>query len=83
MHMVNRVQLFQLRLSTSKAEKLNTSVKGSWELLWKFINLLAIPSSLSRSYSTFPLCSWTTLIEIPVYKRADPKEDKDILVECS
>jgi hypothetical protein len=29
--------------------------------------LLAIPSSLSRSYSTFPLCSWTTLIEIAVY----------------
>jgi uncharacterized membrane protein YjfL (UPF0719 family) len=29
---------------------------------------IAIPSSLSRSYSTFPLCSWTTLIEITVYK---------------
>jgi hypothetical protein len=29
--------------------------------------LLAIPSRLSRSYSTFPLCSWTTLIEIAVY----------------
>jgi hypothetical protein len=28
--------------------------------------LLAIPSSLSRSYSIFPLCSWTTLIEIAV-----------------
>ena len=34
----------------------------------KFIIFLAIPSSLSRSYSTFPLCSWTTLIEIAVYK---------------
>jgi hypothetical protein len=33
----------------------------------KFINFLTIPSSLSRSYSTFPLCSWTTLIEIAVY----------------
>jgi hypothetical protein len=33
----------------------------------KFINFLAIPSSLSRSYSTFPLYSWTTLIEIAVY----------------
>ena len=33
----------------------------------KFIHLLSIPSSLSRSYSTFPLCSWTTLIEIAVY----------------
>jgi hypothetical protein len=51
----------------SKAEKSNTSAKGCWEPLWKFINLLAIPSSLSRSYSTFPLCSWTTLIEIAVY----------------
>ena len=28
----------------------------------KLINFLAIPSSLSRSYSTFPLCSGTTLI---------------------
>jgi hypothetical protein len=35
----------------------------------KVMNLLAIPSSLSRSYSTFPLCSWTTLIEIAVYKK--------------
>jgi hypothetical protein len=33
----------------------------------KFINLLAIPSSLLRSYSTFPLYSWTTLIEIAVF----------------
>jgi hypothetical protein len=33
----------------------------------KFINVLAIPSSLSRSYSTFPLYSWTTLIEIAEY----------------
>jgi hypothetical protein len=61
------IQLFQLRLSPSKAEKSNTSAKGCWESLWKFINLLAIPSSLSRSYSTFPLCPGTTLIEIAVY----------------
>ena len=27
------IQLFQLRLSTSKAEKSNTSVKGCWESL--------------------------------------------------
>jgi hypothetical protein len=27
----------------------------------KFIRLLAIPSSLSRSYSTFPLCSGDNL----------------------
>jgi hypothetical protein len=32
-------------LSTSKAEKSNTSAKSCWESLWKFINLLAIPSS--------------------------------------
>ena len=32
----------------------------------KLMNLLEIPSSFSRLYSTFPLCSWTTLIEIPV-----------------
>ena len=35
----------------------------------KFINFVAIPSSLSRSYSTFPLYSWTTLIEIAVHIR--------------
>jgi hypothetical protein len=35
----------------------------------KLMNLLAIPSSLSRSYSTFPLCLGTTLIEIAVYIR--------------
>jgi hypothetical protein len=32
-------------------------------------SLLAIPSSLSRSYSTFSLCSGTTLIEIAVYSK--------------
>jgi hypothetical protein len=32
----------------------------------KFINLLAIPSSLSRSYSTFRFARGTTLIEIAV-----------------
>jgi hypothetical protein len=31
--------------------------------------LINIPSSLSGSYSTFLLCSWTTLIEIAVYTR--------------
>ena len=40
------------------------SAKECWESL---NNVLAIPSSLSRSYSTFPLYSWTTLIEIAVY----------------
>ena len=36
-------------------------------IVMKFMNSLAIPNSLSRSYSTFPLCSWTTLIQIAVY----------------
>jgi hypothetical protein len=35
----------------------------------KLINLLAIPSILSRSYSTFPLCSGTTLIETAAYSK--------------
>jgi hypothetical protein len=56
-----------IKVVHEQSEKSNTSAKGCWESLWKFINLLAIPSSLSRSYSTFPLCSWTTLIEIAVY----------------
>jgi hypothetical protein len=34
--------------------------------------LLGISSSLSRSHSTFPLCSWTTLIEIAVYIQSTP-----------
>jgi hypothetical protein len=34
-----------------------------------FINFLEILSKPSRSYSTFPLCSGTTLIEIAVYGR--------------
>jgi hypothetical protein len=32
------LQLFPLRLSTSKAEKSHTSAKGCWESLWKFID---------------------------------------------
>jgi hypothetical protein len=38
--------------------------------------MLAIPSSLSRSYSTFPLCSGTTLIEIAVYIIKSQGKDK-------
>ena len=34
----------------------------------KFIHLLANPSSLSRSYSTFRFARGTTLIEIAVYR---------------
>jgi hypothetical protein len=33
----------------------------------KLMNLIAIPSSLSRSYSTFRFAWGTTLIEIAVY----------------
>jgi hypothetical protein len=33
----------------------------------KLMNLLAIPSILSRSYSTFALYSGTTLVETAVY----------------
>jgi hypothetical protein len=40
-------------LSPSKAEKSNTSAKGLLVIAKKFINFLAIPSKLSRSYSTF------------------------------
>jgi hypothetical protein len=63
------IQLFQLRLSTSNVEKSNTSAKGCWESLTNEWIFKAIPSSLSRSNSTFTLCSWTTLIEIAVYTR--------------
>jgi hypothetical protein len=62
------IQLFQLRLSTSKAGKSNTSAKGLLGIANKLMNFFAIPSSLSRSYSIFPLCLGRTLIEIAVYK---------------
>jgi hypothetical protein len=38
------IQLFQLRLSLSKAEKWNTSAKGLLGIVKKFINFFAIPS---------------------------------------
>jgi hypothetical protein len=42
---------FNLGCPPSKAEKSNTSAKGCWgSLINSFIYLLAIPSSLSRSY---------------------------------
>jgi hypothetical protein len=56
-----------IKVVHEQSGKVEYERKGCWELLWKFINLLAIPSSLSRSYSTLLLCSWTTLIEIAVY----------------
>ena len=43
------IQLFQLRLSTSKAEKSNTSAKGCRESLTNECIFKEIPSSLSRS----------------------------------
>jgi hypothetical protein len=52
---------FNYGFPPSKAEKSNTSAKGCWESLINGMNLLAIPSSLSRSYSTFPLCSGDSL----------------------
>jgi hypothetical protein len=55
------VQLFQIRLSASKAEKSNTSAKGCWESLWKFINFLPIPSEPFALVT--PLRSGTTLID--------------------
>ena len=35
----------------------------------KFINIFAIPTSILRSYSTFPLCSW--LYGVHVRAKAD------------
>ena len=57
-------QLVQLRMSTSKRKSRIRARKAAGN---RFENLLAIPSSLSRSYSTFPLYSWTTLNEIAVH----------------
>jgi hypothetical protein len=49
------IQLFQVRLSTSKGEKSNTSANGSWESVTNECIFKAVPSSLSRSYLTFTL----------------------------
>jgi hypothetical protein len=61
------IQLFQLRLSPEQSGKVEYERERLLGIANKFINFLAIPNSLSRSYSTFPLCSGTTLIEIAVY----------------
>ena len=55
-----------LRLSIEQSGKVEYERERLLGIANKFINFLAIPSSLSRSYSTFPLCSGTTLIEIAV-----------------
>jgi hypothetical protein len=60
--------VFQLRLSPSKAEKLNTSAKCLLQgIVNKFINFFAIFSKPFAPVFDFPLCLGTTLIEIAVY----------------
>jgi hypothetical protein len=60
------IRAFQIMYTYSKAEKSNTSAKGFLGIANKLMNFLAISRSLSHSYSTFPLCLGTTLIEIAV-----------------
>ena len=55
------IQLFQLRLSPEQSGKVEYERERLLGIANKFINLLAIPSSLSRSYSIFPLCSGNNL----------------------
>ena len=55
------IQLFQLRLSPEQSGKVEYERERLLGIANKFINFLAIPSSLSRSYSTFPLCSGDNL----------------------
>jgi hypothetical protein len=52
-------------ISTKVVHEQSGKVEYERERLLGIANKLifkAVPSSLSRSYSTFPLCSWTTLI---------------------
>jgi hypothetical protein len=51
------IQLFQLRLSPEQSGKVEYERERLLGITNKSIHLLANPSSLSRSYSTFPLCS--------------------------
>jgi hypothetical protein len=54
------IQLFQLRLFPSKAEKSKPGAKGLLEIAKKLMNLLTIPSkhfALVFDFSAFPLCS--------------------------
>jgi hypothetical protein len=55
------IQLFQLRLSPEQSGKVEYERERLLGIANKFIHLLANPSSLSRSYSTFPLCSGDNL----------------------
>jgi hypothetical protein len=56
-HPLYKAVSIKLRLSPSKAGKVKVEYERERMLgiANKFINVLAIPSSLSRSYSTFPL----------------------------
>jgi hypothetical protein len=62
-----RIQLFQLRLSPKQSGKVEYERERLLGIASKFIHLLANPSSLSRSYSTFRFARGTTFIEIAVY----------------
>jgi hypothetical protein len=56
------IQLFQLRLSPEQSGKVEYERETLLGIANKCIHLLAIPSSLSRSYSTqFLLCSGDNL----------------------
>ena len=63
------IQLFQLRLSPEQSGKVEYERERLLGIANKFIHLLAIPGSLSRSYSTliFRFAWGTILIEIAVY----------------
>jgi hypothetical protein len=58
---VECIQLFQLRLSPEQSGNVEYERERLLGIANKFINLLAIPSSLSCLYSTFPLCSGDNL----------------------
>jgi hypothetical protein len=55
------IHLFQLKLSPEQSGKVEYGRERLLGIANKLIYLLAIPSSLSRSYSTFPLCSGDNL----------------------
>jgi hypothetical protein len=56
-----------IKVVPEQSGKVEYDREGLLGIAKKFINFLEIPSSLSCSYSTFLLCSGTTLIEIAVY----------------
>ena len=68
-HIICRI-LAHTAISIKVVPEESGKVEYECERLLGIAKFLAIPISLSRSYSTFPLCSGTTLIEIAVYKRA-------------